>query len=468
MNEWSRRRKRAILSIIIFVLIFLIGIPLFLLVYRAPTCKDLKQNGNETGVDCGGSCQLLCTAESLPLLLKGDPRVLKVRDNTFEVVALVENPNASGEIYRAGYTFKLYDASSVIPLKVLEGETYVPKSTTFAIFEGPFKIEEGITPTRATLEWKEESFVWQKNILQVPEFKVKDSRFSREDTSPRLDTNVENLSLENVSNIDLVAVISDDTGNIFAASKTFIDTLPAGKSVPAVFTWPEPFKKVEREVICNFPVDVALVIDRSGSMDDLGAVPPQPITDVKNTALYFVGQLGKNDRPSLISFANEASEPIDAVLGVDLGVMQQAINNISIATDGSQNTNIGAGILAAREELNSIRHREGADKALVLLTDGVPTLPEKAGAGDYPKTYALESAELARRDNISIYAIGLGKDVDTNFLKTLATTTTEAYFVPSTKELSGIYKQIATKICKTNFAKTDIYVRIFPDRSFLK
>ncbi len=466
MNSWSRNRKRIILAIIVFVLVFLIGVPIFFLFYRAPTCNDLKQNGDETGVDCGGSCQLLCTAQSLPLILKGDPRVLKVRANTFEVVALVENPNTSGEIYRAGYTFKLYATEGIIPIKIIEGETYVPKGATFAIFEGPFDVEEGVIPTRTTIEWKNESLMWQKNTAQTPELLVRDLSLSHKDTNPRLNANVENLSLENVSSIDLVATISDDTGNIIAASKTFIDTLPAGSKAPIVFTWPQPFK-VEED-ICGYPVDVALVIDRSGSMDDLGATPPQPLTDVKNTALYFVSQLGKNDRHALVSFANEASEPVDTALGVDLVTIERAINSISIAATSAQNTDIGAGILSARAELNSSRHRNEADKVLVLLTDGVPTLPERAGASDYPKIYALESAELARQDGISIYTIGLGKDVDANFLKTLATTTAEAYFAPSAKELNDIYKQIATKICKAGLAKTDIYIRIFPDSSFLQ
>ena len=105
MNQWSRKRKRIILLIILFVLVVLVGVPLFFLFYRVPTCNDLKKDGNETGVDCGGSCQLLCTAESLPLILRGDPRVLKVADGVFEVVALVQNPNANGEIRRAGYIF---------------------------------------------------------------------------------------------------------------------------------------------------------------------------------------------------------------------------------------------------------------------------------------------------------------------------------------------------------------------------
>ena len=241
MNQWSRRRKRIILVLIFFVLIFLIGLPLFLLSYRAPTCFDKKQNGDETGVDCGGSCQLLCTSQSLPLILKGDPRVLRIADKVYEIVAMVENPNASAEIYKARYTFKLYGTDSPIPVKEIEGETYVPKGTTFALFEGPFNLEAGVLPTRATLEWREETLVWRKNILSIPELRVKDRSLSRVETSPRLDAVIENVSLENVSNIDLVALLSDSTGNIFAASKTFIDTLPIGASAPVVFNWPGPF-----------------------------------------------------------------------------------------------------------------------------------------------------------------------------------------------------------------------------------
>ena len=467
MNQWSEGRKRTILSIIILALIVLVGVPVFFIFYRAPTCFDSIQNGDETGVDCGGSCQLLCTAESLPLLTKGDPQIVKVRSNTFELVTLVENPNINAEIYRAGYVFKVYDATNLAPLRVIEGETYVPKGATFVVFEGPFTLGVGVVPTRVTFEWKDVSLTWQKNDGEVPELVARDMHPVRKDTTPQLRPNIENLSLETVSNIDLVTLIFDETGSIFAASKTFIEMLSPGAITPVVFTWPEPIK-IETDDICGFPVDVALVIDRSGSMDDLGDNPPQPITDVKETALYFVSQLGKNDRYSLVSFASEASQPVDAQLGVNLVTIQSIINNISIAPVGTQDTNIGAGILAASEELVSMRHRDGADKALVLLTDGVPTQPNKSGVNDYPKTYALESAERARLEGISIYTIGLGKNVNAELLRAIATTTAEAYFAPSTKELGSIYKQIATKICKKNLTKTDIYIRILPDKSFLR
>lgn len=261
MNQWSIRRKRIIFFAVLFALIILVGLPVFFLLYRTPTCFDGKQGGDETGIDCGGSCQLLCTSQSLPLILKGDPRVLKVSDNTFEVVVLVENPNANGEIYRAGYILRLYDAQGINPIKIIEGETHVPKGILFSVFEGPFILEEGLVPTRATLEWKNDTLVWQKNNVQMPEIVLSDMRLSREDTNPRLDANIKNVTLSSVSNLDLAALISDETGSIFAASKTFIDILPPGAVVPIVFTWPEPFgrKAVNTNIIIRILPDKSFI-----------------------------------------------------------------------------------------------------------------------------------------------------------------------------------------------------------------
>ena len=241
MNQWSRNRKRIVLGIVTLAVLILVGLPAFFLFYRAPTCFDGKMNGDERGVDCGGSCQLLCSSESVPLLLQGDPRVLTLSTNTYQVVALVKNSNNDAEIYNAGYTIKVYEATGAVPVLTIEGETYVPKGATFAIFEGPLVLEEGKIPQRATLEWKDDSIVWKKNDTEVPELVVRNQVYSRLDESPRLEAIVENQGLQNISNIDLVAVISDAQGNVFAASKTFVDSLAPGERSSVVFTWPRPF-----------------------------------------------------------------------------------------------------------------------------------------------------------------------------------------------------------------------------------
>lgn len=243
MNQWSIRRKRIILAIIVSALIILVGIPSFLIFYRAPTCFDGKLNGSETGVDCGGSCQLLCSAESLPIISRGDPQVLRVSPGRFSVVALLENPNADGEILSAEYTIKIYGPSQTTPLATIDGEIFIPKGSVFAIFEGPINISGEVVPTRAVLEWKEESFSWQKNEVPLPNIRVVGHELSGEDGAPRINALIENTTLDNINNIDIVALVSDETGNIFGAARTFLESIPPRGTSPAVFTWSEPFEK---------------------------------------------------------------------------------------------------------------------------------------------------------------------------------------------------------------------------------
>lgn len=259
MNQWSRNRKRIILAILFFILVILVGLPAFLLFYEKPNCFDKKMNGDEAGVDCGGSCQLLCSSQSVPLILKGDPRVLTLATSTYQVVALVENSNNDAEIYKAGYTLKLYDSSNPIPVKTIEGVTFVPQGSEFAIFEGPINLESGIQPSKATLEWREDSLVWRKTVKAAPELTVRNTKITKEETSPTLEADIQNSSLEVATNIDLVALIADSQGNIFAASKTFIDALAPGGETKAIFTWPKPFGQ---EVV-GIDIVVRIFPDRS-------------------------------------------------------------------------------------------------------------------------------------------------------------------------------------------------------------
>ena len=241
MNSWSQNRKRLILTLLILAVGILVGLPVYFLLRTTPTCSDGARDGDETGVDCGGSCQRLCPVESLPLLVQGDPRVLLVATSTYEVVALVDNPNTDAEIERARYSLKLYVPGSAVPMKTIGGEVYVPKGAEFALFAGPYAAEAGSLPTRATLEWDKSSLIWEKNTSPVSELEVGEKLFSRLDTSPRLTVSVSNLSLNVAQNVDLTALLYDASGNIFAASKTFVEQIPGGGETGAIFTWPSKF-----------------------------------------------------------------------------------------------------------------------------------------------------------------------------------------------------------------------------------
>jgi hypothetical protein len=240
MNSWSTNRKRLILFLVIIVLGVLIGGPVYFFFHKEPTCFDQKQNADETGVDCGGSCTLVCTTETLPLIMKGDPRVIRVATSTYEVIAHIQNPNVSAQVLLAPYTFNLYGANSAVPLKTIQGKTFIPKNTSFVLFEGPFQFS-GEMPTRATFTFDDGALVWEKNLNNVPELRIEDSTLLTPNTEPRLEAIVTNPTLSAVSNIEFVALVSDESGNIIGSSKTFVDNLNPNESAPLVFVWPASF-----------------------------------------------------------------------------------------------------------------------------------------------------------------------------------------------------------------------------------
>jgi hypothetical protein len=247
MNEWSKaRRRNALLIALVFILV-VVAFPIYYFTREVPTCFDNKQNGDETGVDCGGSCTLLCGAESLPIIMKGDPRLLKVASSTYELVAYATNPNPSSAVLKASYTFSLYEASSTLPVKTVTGFTYVPKGVDFAIFEGPFDLGDKV-PTRTTFSWDNTSLVWAKDNNPSPSLDITDASISHASTTPRVDATITNASLTAFQNIYLITLILNDSGTIMAASKTYVDALRPNETAPVVFTWPSAFKDVPASV----------------------------------------------------------------------------------------------------------------------------------------------------------------------------------------------------------------------------
>lgn len=239
MNAWSRTRKRIVLAIVTFFALLVVGVPIYFVLYPSATCSDGVMNGDETGVDCGGSCERLCTLESLPLITRGDPRILTIDDGSYEVASLVENPNSTAEILHAKYTLAIYSTDNLLPIKSIEGDTYIPPGGTFVVFEGPFTLSA--KPTRAIITWHKDSLIWEKRSTPVPELTIEKSTITRLEPTPRLEVLVGNPTLNAVSNIDLTALIYDVAGNIFAASKTIIPNLDSGDASQAIFTWPKAF-----------------------------------------------------------------------------------------------------------------------------------------------------------------------------------------------------------------------------------
>jgi Ca-activated chloride channel family protein len=185
------------------------------------------------------------------------------------------------------------------------------------------------------------------------------------------------------------------------------------------------------------PVALSLLIDSSTSMD--GKLPV-----AQEAAIGFARSLGPNDVAQVVDFNRDTR--IRQVFTSDVAALERAIREIRAG--GS--TALYTALYIAMAELTRVGGESGDPlrrQALVVLSDG----EDNGGL----KTYD-DVADLAKRSDVTIYAIGLrdrGTDEPRRFsqadfaLRTLSQITGgRVFFVSDIRELTAIYGQIADEL----------------------
>jgi len=458
---WGKKRQLVYIAWIFGVLVVLSTYPIFKLFNTPPTCFDDKQNQLEVGIDCGGPCDVRCGSQVENLAINW-AEAFMVSDGVYDLTASIENPNLRAGIKEISYIFKVYDTKNFL-IAEKTGITFINPRDKFVVFESNIQMKEGKIPEKVVFEFKENP-VWVKMEKEAPIVTIKNKKLINIETSPRLNATILNNSVDDFSEVEIVAVVYDKKGNPIAVSSTYEEDINRDSSKDIFLTWTSAFT-TKPKIGCTAPTDVMLVFDRSGSMGFGGQNPPQPLTSAKNAALSFVDGMQVVDQVGLVSFAAIASDPVDQNLTSLKEKVKEAIESIIIFSPASeQHTNIGDGVEKATLELLSSRSNSRAKKAIVLLTDGVasrPLNPEKATDKEYPKDYAREKSEIVRDNEISLYVIGLGNGVNEEFLsKDIATTPSYYYKAATSAELKNIYDEIALAVCEEETFITDIMVHV--------
>lgn len=462
-SPWASRRRAIYLGALVLVLTAASFGVFWKYWYSTPTCFDKTKNGDETGIDCGGSCSLICSSDIMAPIVRWDPRLFEVFPGTWSAIVYVENPNTNADATYVPYSFTIYDGNNKI-LAERKGATILPKSKTVGVFEGSIAIPEAVRPKRAVFELGND-IVWKKNEAPIPDITITNSPILRLDSAPRVEANVKNNGTEEIKNIELVVAIFDGADNVIAASRTFVESLKKNEDTNIFFTWPKPFELGSKA--CEKSSDVALLLDRSGSMASLGANPPEPLTSAKAAATSFVEQLNLRDKVSIISFAAKSKEPIESNLTSDFTSAKAAVASIAIEASSTQYTNIYEALHSGWQELISARAQDESSKVIVLLTDGIATNPKnpqgKTEADDikYAEDLATKEASDIKKDGLTIYTIGLGDKINETFLKNIASQNQNYFFAPSASNLETIYKNISSDICKEMPARVEITYKIF-------
>lgn len=442
-SAWAFKRQLIYGSFFVGLFILLVVFIYFRYLYNPATCFDGVQNGDESAIDCGGSCVRICAFSVNEPTVKWS-RSFRVTEGMYNAVAYIENSNRTASTRELNYKFALYDDQGLIAER--SGSTILPPDSVYPIFEG--RIETGSRiPTRTFIEL-EAIDLWQPSEQGREQFGVIDRTLEGADDKPRLQAVLENRSLEEAKQVEVVATIFDTNGNALTASQTYIDNFAPRSQSQVVFTWPEPIAGTLRS--CEVPTDVAIAIDLSGSMNDDGGNPPQPISTVLESAGSFAARLGEQDQAAVISFATEAS--LVTPLSADVSNAVGAIRSMTITqAEETGSTNTGDAFLRASEELSSTRHNTNARKVMVILTDGLATAPQSE-----PEQYAIEKASQLKSSGVEVYAIGLGDRVNMDFIRQIATDQDHAYQALSSTEVNQIYQIITSSICEDGPAVIDI------------
>lgn len=238
--SWSSKKKIMYSSIVFVVIGLLVLWFAWPYINREPTCFDGKQNGTESGVDCGGECVLVCRSEAYQLVTLWS-RAFPVNDGSYNLMAYIENQNRDSGIAKIGYEFRVYDEENIFIARK-SGTTFITSNDRTAIFE-PGIFTENRTPYRVDFNFTSAP-VWvrvnreQRNALSLSS---QNTILSNQSVSPRLESEIVNKTLKDFRNLDVYSILYDAEGNVINVSKTLAEFLPKNGRTKVFFTWPRPF-----------------------------------------------------------------------------------------------------------------------------------------------------------------------------------------------------------------------------------
>ena len=186
--------------------------------------------------------------------------------------------------------------------------------------------------------------------------------------------------------------------------------------------------------ISNDPVELALVLDDSGSMH-------YNLKPLIKAVKDFIAFLEDGDRAAIFSFSDTVQ------------LLQNYTGRKSDLRDSLQNlkgygaTALYDAIYQAAESLSNTKKT-----AIVVLSDGIDQ--NRDNTGSISNKSAVEAVTIAVRKKIPIHTIGLGRRINRQELKDFARLSRGAfYYAPTAEQLSDLYRLIARNL------KSDVKIK---------
>ncbi|MBI4863310.1 MAG: VWA domain-containing protein [Candidatus Riflebacteria bacterium] len=184
------------------------------------------------------------------------------------------------------------------------------------------------------------------------------------------------------------------------------------------------------------PLYIALVLDRSGSMEPA-------MEDLKRAATTFIDQLPPGAKLEILAFSDDVTHL--QTLTADRRVLCAAVDRLGAHGATALYDAIGEG-------LETLSSTGPGRRVLIAFTDGRDQ--NAAGNAAQSRLSAKEVASRARQKGVPLYLVGLGDQVQTGLLTKLAQVSRGRYcHAPSRTDLLEIYRDIA-RMLQASFMAT--------------
>jgi cytochrome c-type biogenesis protein CcmE len=234
--DWSSSRKLLYGTSFFVVVLGVVIFSLRTVLFPDPTCFDNKKNGFESGIDCGGTCSLRCSAEVSPLSVLW-ARALPVGNNMYDIVGVIENTNINNAPKAVAYTFDIYDRGGT-KIYTYSGTTTVPVDDDKPIIIQNILLQQ--VPNKTILTIAQASHYAAAEKPTSPNIKVLRSTYEAGDV-PRVYVTIQNTKQTRFESVPVSVILYDENQNAIAAGETIVPSLEREEQKALVFTWREPF-----------------------------------------------------------------------------------------------------------------------------------------------------------------------------------------------------------------------------------
>lgn len=241
--------------------------------------------------------------------------------------------------------------------------------------------------------------------------------------------------------------VVNKTGNLTLSSAFENDYYTQTNNHGFLYTEVEAAAYHGDEEIPKVPLNLSLVIDRSGSMAG------EKMRNAINAAKYIVDQLGEGDFLSVVIYDSK----VDLLIPTTNVINKHAIKDKLDAITDRGGTNLMGGEMMGFEQVKK-NYRSGYINRVLLLSDG------QANEGI---TDVHQIERIVRQQNttygVSVSTFGLGSDYNEDLMTAMAESATgNYYFISNAEQVASIFKKELNGISEVVAQNTKITITL-PD-----